>query len=214
MLPPLPRYHWVAKTPRHPSRLAPVLPSLGDTTVRPFFVPSGHGARRPWAWRLSRRSPSPIFPRRWQGLPGSWGDPHEPMPYASTPAGPQLLALAERRCCPRSISRRGHRPLSCLSGPFQHGLSSRCLRFAARLPFRVVRHHARLACRLVASLCRAGLTPCGVPYERFLSLSTRPPPFPGFGLAREMPQVLPRPRASAGDETPLRFIEGTTDPGD
>lgn len=136
------------------------------------FAPSRGQAQasRPGSW--SSGLPSGLLSVEMAGPPRFLGGPHRAYAvrkypgrsFAPRPGGASVLP-------PIYFATRAPATVF-LSGSFQHGLSSRCLRFAARLPFRVVRHHARLACRLVASLCRAGLTPCGVPYERFPSPST------------------------------------------
>ena len=71
-----------------------------------------------------------------------------------------------------------------ISGPFQPGLSPRCLRFAAHLPFGCATPR-KTRSWLGATLYQAGLTPCGVSYEGFPSSSTCLSPFPNLLGAKD-----------------------------
>lgn len=89
------------------------------------------------------------------------------MPCSYDPGGPQCLAFAALRCClPRPLQRR----LLTIPdfGAQSHGLLVRCLRFAVPAfpdPPRKTRF------RLVASLCRTGLSPVGSSSKGFRSIS-------------------------------------------
>ena len=87
----------------HTHSLVPTayLPSLGGTSLRSLCStpPSVERAAR-GLMGLFTRSPPGLPSRRWQGLPGSWGNPGRLCRALRPRPGPPRLALSARRCCP------------------------------------------------------------------------------------------------------------------
>ena len=122
-------------------------------------------------------APDPVDFRELSGSPKFPGNPHDHSPCSSTPAGPgtRYGTRGQRtRHGPRTKAKRGL-PTIADFGAQSHGFWSRCLRLVV-----MVSHHCTQDSLPAAGPSFAGRdsNPQGF-YERFLSISTRPP-LPSF----------------------------------
>ncbi len=99
------------------------------------------------------RAPVPPDAMETTGPPRFLGNPCACMPCSSTPAGPRCQAIAAPRCCRRSENHDGPREQFHFEAQ-SHGPHAPCVRFAAGVT--PVPRNTRF--RLVANLCRAGLS--------------------------------------------------------
>ena len=129
-VPPLP---WYYSTLRIPTTRPAALRCLrtGGIPVASAFRSHGRRMRRPWAWSWSPGTSRRDLPRRWKGLPGSWGTSVN-VPCSPTPAGPRRQAIAAPRRGLPSLSQR-RLPRIDAFGAQSHGPLTGCLRFAARV---------------------------------------------------------------------------------
>jgi hypothetical protein len=97
-----------------------------------------------------------------------------PCPLHSSPTTLQRVDTAFR------TSTRRRLPQLTYFGAQSHSLHTRCLRFATR----VTPEPRKTRFRLVANLCRAGLTARWVPLQGFSNASSLLPPCPSFPGAR------------------------------
>jgi len=122
-------------------------------------------------------TPDPVDFRELSGSPKFPGNPHDHSPCSSTPAGPgtRYGTRGQRtRHGPRIKAKRGLLTVASF-GAQSHGFWSRCLRLVV-----MVSHHCTQDSLPAAGPSFAGRdsNPQGF-YERFLSISTRPP-LPSF----------------------------------
>jgi len=122
-------------------------------------------------------TPDPVDFRELSGSPKFPGNPHDHSPCSSTPAGSSTRygTRGQRtRHGPRTKAKRGL-PTIANFGAQSHGFWSRCLRLVV-----MVSHHCTQDSLPAAGPSFAGRdsNPQGF-YERFLSISTRPP-LPSF----------------------------------
>ena len=156
-VPPLHRSYEGAPTAQPSSRVASVVPGAAVTVVRLYSslrCSADAPLRGPALWP-SGLGAVPAVRRNGWALPGSWTTLVR-APCSSTPAGPPHLAFSVWRCCRHCMHDGGPNDESDF-GAQSHGPRTRCLRFTTRL----TTDHARLAFRLLARLCRAGLSPAG-----------------------------------------------------
>ena len=113
--PPLPP-HFVAFAWRYPGRIRGSLPWPPDAPATGLELVT----------RCSRRD----LPRRWRGLPGSWGTSVN-VPCSPTPAGPRRQAIAAPRRGLPSFATTSAPATDDDFGAPSHGPFTRCLRFAA-----------------------------------------------------------------------------------
>ena len=122
-------------------------------------------------------APDPVDFRELSGSPKFPGNPHDHSPCSSTPAGPgtRYGTRGQRtRHGPRTKAKRGL-PTIADFGAQSHGFWSRCLRLVV-----MVSHHCTQDSLPAAgpSFAERDSNPQSF-YERFLSISTRPP-LPSF----------------------------------
>ena len=145
----------------------------------PLRFPVTFGLDSPW---IIPEFAGPVAPEPvdFRGLPGSPkfpGNPHDHSPCSPTPAGPGTCygTKGQRtRHGPRTKAQRGLQTVANF-GAQSHGFWSRCLRLVV-----MVSHHCTQDSLPAAGPSFAGRdsNPQGF-YERFLSISTRPP-LPSF----------------------------------
>ena len=177
-VPPRRRYYEVLRIPStRPAALRFL--RLAVSRSHPLFAPVAAECNRPWAWSWSPGAPAGELPRRWKGLPGSWGTPVS-VPCSSTPAGsraPGHCGAATRPSVEWTTSAPAMMSISGLNG------TARSLAVYASQPG-LPRHHARLASgRWPSSAGRAWL-PAG--FHRKVSALYRRRTSTSFGEVRRL----------------------------
>ena len=132
-----------------------------ETAVASASFPStGTRGRGPGSWSAGSRAGTSAGA---VGPPRSLGNPDAPLPWSSTPAGPDSPGRLRRSgAAPPTVNEEGSRELSCERGSIQ-GFGARCLRFTTP----VARSPRKTRFRRLARRCRAGLGTRRVPPQGF-----------------------------------------------